>query len=77
MFGDKRLHQVEHADLMAFLSERREEGVRLDYKENWTPKIVATACAFANTYGGYLLLGVKEVEQDNNRTSPTQTTYRA
>lgn len=42
MFGDRRLHQVGYAELMAFLLERREEGVRLDYKENSTPKIAPT-----------------------------------
>ena len=70
MFGDKQLHQVGHAELMAFLAERREEGVRLDYKERWTNKIISTACAFANTYGGYLIYGVKEVEQDNRPNQP-------
>lgn len=70
MFGDRQLHQVGYAELMVFLAERREEGVRLDYKENWTPKIVAAACAFANTYGGYLLYGVKEVDQGNRPDQP-------
>ena len=70
MFGDKALHEVEHADLVAFLAESRDEGVRLDYKEEWTPKIVVNACAFANTYGGYILYGVKEVAQKNRPNQP-------
>ncbi len=65
MFGDKQLHKVGHDELKTFLEERREEGVRLDYKEGWTERIIETACAFANTYGGYLLYGVKEVRQAN------------
>lgn len=70
MFGDKALHGVTHADLMAFLSESREEGVRLDYKMEWTPNIVGTACAFANTYGGYILYGIKELELKNRPNQP-------
>jgi hypothetical protein len=70
MFGDKQLHQVGHVELIAFLSERREEGVRLDYKEQFTDKSIATACALANTYGGYLFYGVKEVGQGNRPDQP-------
>lgn len=70
MFGDKQLHQVGYAELITFIEERREEGVRLDYKEQWTDKSVSTACAFANTYGGYLIYGVKEVKQANRPNQP-------
>lgn len=70
MFGNKHLHQVTYSELAAFLHEQRDEGVRLDYKESWTNKIVETACAFANTYGGYIFYGVKEVEQPNRPNQP-------
>lgn len=70
MFGNKALHEVKHPDLIAFLMESRDEGVRLDYKEQWTDKIVVNACAFANTYGGYILYGVKEITQKNRPNQP-------
>lgn len=70
MFGDKQLHEVGSEELTAFLEERREEGVLLDYKQSWTHRIIETACAFANTYGGYLFYGVKEVAQPNRPNQP-------
>ena len=70
MFDGKQLHEIGHEELATFLDERREEGVRLDYKERWTDRIVETACAFANTYGGYLLYGIKEVQQSNRPNQP-------
>lgn len=70
MFGEKPFHKLDYDDLTAFLQERREENVRLDYKESWTNKIIETACAFANTYGGYLFYGVKEIEQQNRPNQP-------
>ena len=66
MFGDKALHEVGYEDLLSFLAEGREEGVRLDYKREWTPKVVGNACAFANTYSVYILYGVEEVDQKNS-----------
>lgn len=70
LFDNKQLHEVTYSDLKNFLREEREEGVRLDYKESWTDKIIETACAFANTYGGYIFYGVKEVEQKNKPSKP-------
>ncbi len=70
MFGGKQLHEIGYEELATFLEEKREEGVRLDYKERWTDRIIETACAFANTYGGYLLYGIKEVQQRNRPNQP-------
>lgn len=70
MFGGKQLHEIGYDELATFLEEKREEGVRLDYKERWTDRIIETACAFANTYGGYLLYGIKEVQQRNRPNQP-------
>jgi predicted HTH transcriptional regulator len=41
---------------------RRQEGEQLDYKQRITSleKIARTICAFANTKGGMLLIGVKD-----------------
>jgi hypothetical protein len=70
MFGDKQLHEVGYDELKAFLAEGREEGVRLDYKSSWTNRIIETACAFANTYGGHLVYGIKEVSRPNRPNQP-------
>lgn len=43
------------------------ENERLEYKENWNPeKVLHTICAFANDYekcgGGYVIIGIKDVD---------------
>jgi predicted HTH transcriptional regulator len=58
-------------DVNAFLDSDLEEGPRLDYKEADPAKVipedsVEVVCAFANTYGGLLILGVK-ADQITNR----------
>lgn len=62
-----RLDDVTTEDVLAFLrwesapGERLPEGVRVDYKRaEDTDKIGDVACAFANTFGGLLVIGVEE-----------------
>jgi hypothetical protein len=57
------LHEVDFDDLREFLREGREEGVRLDYKQEWEDEIPKDACALANTFGGSILVGVKELRR--------------
>lgn len=57
------LHEVDFDDLQDFLREGREEGVRLDYKQEWEGEIPKDACALANTFGGSILVGVKELRR--------------
>jgi predicted HTH transcriptional regulator len=40
--------------------ERLSEGWTLDYKERWTEGMLKHAAAFANTFGGLLVVGVSE-----------------
>lgn len=40
--------------------ERLSEGWTLDFKEQWSDEMVKHAAAFANTFGGLLIVGVQE-----------------
>lgn len=60
MLQSKPLSEVEYDDLLEFLHEGREEGVRLDYKQEWGSDIAKDTCAMANAQGGTILIGVKE-----------------
>jgi hypothetical protein len=64
------LGTVEAADLFAAIEEftgvalapedRTPEGYLLDFKQEWSEKAVKTVAAFANTFGGLLIVGVSE-----------------
>ncbi|HXM59829.1 MAG TPA: ATP-binding protein [Terriglobales bacterium] len=41
-------------------SDRLSEGWTLDYKEQWSDEMLKHAAAFANTFGGLLIVGVSE-----------------
>jgi hypothetical protein len=41
-------------------TERTQEGYLLDFKEAWSDSALKTVAAFANTFGGLLLIGVSE-----------------
>lgn len=47
-------------------NERPKEGVRLDFKKEIPDKIGDTVTAFANTYGGLIILGVKSDKKKQN-----------
>lgn len=61
---DKPLDELNYADVRAFLDQEVPEGPSLDYKRELTGGLPDTACAFANTAGGYILLGVGEGKED-------------
>ncbi len=42
------------------LEDRASEGFLLDFKQEWNEKAVKTVAAFANTFGGLLIVGVSE-----------------
>jgi Putative DNA-binding domain len=47
-------------DVQNFCRARPREGVTLDYKVDFPKRLDKTIAAFANTYGGYILIGVDE-----------------
>jgi hypothetical protein len=65
---------VSEADLLEFLAMRVEENQILEYKRTLdAPKSIPVVAAFANGYGGYLLLGVGETELPTGRAIPDAT----
>ncbi len=55
-----------HNDLQLLI--RESEGLTVEFKEKYSSKIVQDMAAFANTKGGYILLGV-----DDNCNSKGET----
>ena len=54
-------------DIGMLIEDTVVETNRIEYKEGWNPEKVAhTICAFANDYenvdGGYIVIGVREVD---------------
>lgn len=64
----KTIEEITFDDVVAFCNQQIEEGIRIEYKDNFSSKnpsrqIAKEIASFANTHGGLLLIGVKE----NNR----------
>lgn len=66
MFFNKPVSQVEYEDIEALTSSEELESIILDYKktvsgsESDKKAIAKDICAFANSQGGYLIVGVEE-----------------
>ncbi len=63
-FFDKPVSQLDFSDVRRFLERRVREGYRLDYKRKANSKLIDTACAFANSSGGYIIVGVSDKADD-------------
>ncbi len=64
------------------LRQRTIEGERVEYKAGWNPQnVLHTICAFANDFhnlgGGYVVLGVKELELAEGRSTGVPKILRA
>ncbi len=64
----KPINEIVIDDVISFCEQGTEEGVRLDYKRDFSGsnenrQIAKVISAFANTYGGILLLGVDEKDR--------------
>src|SRR5688572_12029863 len=53
-----------------FLHAKQPEGMKLDYKASFTKDLESLICAFANTYGGMIVIGVDEDKKTNTPIWP-------
>ena len=60
MLFSKPINDITYKDVKDFISKKPKESSTLDYKETFPKKLAKTICAFANTYGGIVIIGVKE-----------------
>ncbi len=67
-FG-KPVSQLNLRDIQELQEEDVREGLTLEYKSENPGKegVLKELCAFANTFGGHLILGVKEFDQERGR----------
>lgn len=62
------LSSLTFIEVKAFCDQEIPEGLRLDYKEEFPKRLQRVICAFTNTAGGIILIGVKT---DKNTNKPT------
>ncbi len=67
MFFGKPIDSLTYEDIQRFCEESVPEGWPLEYKLKDSQSVVKTACAFANTVGGIIVVGV---EEENERPKP-------
>lgn len=61
------IQELDIANIISFCDQKIPEGLRVEYKKDFPKnlKLVETICAFANTQGGILLVGVKADKKKN------------
>jgi hypothetical protein len=64
------IDDLNFSHLDAFLNEHQVEGARLDYKADVPKELDKLICAFANTTGGIIVLGVDENKSTNEPVWP-------
>jgi len=63
MLYTKPINEIAWDDIEDFCNQRITEGLHLDYKRDFPQKLEKTISAMANTFGGIILIGVKEDDQ--------------
>jgi len=69
MIFSKPINDLDIDDIRIFCEKGIKEGFTLDYKEDFPNSLEKTICAFANTFGGVILIGV-EGDQENKPIIP-------
>ncbi len=67
----KPINEISYDDVVSFCEQEIAEGVNLDYKQDFPEKNIKLAksiCAFANTFGGIIVIGV--VDEDSKPKAP-------
>jgi len=65
---DKPIEQLEEADLNKLIEEEISEGLYVEYKEDFPKHLNKIVASFANTFGGWIIIGV---DARNPRNVPT------
>ena len=67
MIFNKKFEDINFADIQEMVNKEYPENQVLDYKRQFikSKDVAKIISAFANTYGGYLILGVEEKEKTN------------
>jgi len=64
MLYNKPVEQITWTDIESFCQQRIAEGAYLDYKREFPTHLEKTIAAMANTFGGLILIGVQEDEEN-------------
>ena len=62
MIFSKPIESITYEDVKNYIAQNERESVNLDYKEDFPGNLEKAICAFANTYGGVVLIGVKDLD---------------
>ena len=59
--------KIDFKEVKTFCDQKISEGLRVEYKEDFpiNEKLARTICAFANTAGGIILIGVTADKRNN------------
>jgi predicted HTH transcriptional regulator len=67
------LQKLSFQDVISWLEASAVETQRLDFKEILNPEaVVESACAFANAYGGIIVVGFKDPDKAKGQLQPTE-----
>ncbi len=58
------INTITWAEIEDFCNQQIKEGANLDYKENFPNDLAKTLAAMANTFGGIILIGIEETENN-------------
>lgn len=77
MMFTKPISALDFDDITDFCKERNPETFILDYKKDFPTHLDRTICAFANTWGGIILVGVDEDEERKPKLPIDGVMYRS